>query len=330
MDKKLRSLRDVDAIERQRKKVTDKSLLIYEHKANREAGFKMFTPELKRITHLMTKARAEANFRWHNSRASDSVALEEMIIKNNHFDFFNMEGFNNFISSHMNHCYSLRRHRRDRAYEIARNKDRYSGLVSPRQKFLAIKKEDWARDFGSRKSHQDAWNTLVDNVCSSKFELECGGFNHMLVHMEGLNKLEDILSIGMIETKVILYAELISTNQHGLKVFKAKWIKPANDFPNYTNESGFIFLFEGIALAYKKNVSPELRISREVNAMLNKNYGPVAMKRINDTAGKPIPYYLYRKIKDYINNHSGNLMDAITDFRFQVLMANELNVEDAA
>jgi|TARA_B110000908_G_C10232729_1_gene441506 hypothetical protein len=330
MDKKLRSLRDVDAIERQRKKVTDKSLLIYEHKANRDAGFKMFTPELKRITHLMTKARAEANFRWHNSRASDSVALEEMIIKNNHFDFFNMEGFNNFISSHMNHCYSLRRHRRDRAYEIARNKDRYSGLVSPRQKFLAIKKEDWARDFGSRKSHQDAWNTLVDNVCSSKFELECGGFNHMLVHMEGLNKLEDILSIGMIETKVILYAELISTNQHGLKVFKAKWIKPANDFPNYTNESGFIFLFEGIALAYKKNVSPELRISREVNAMLNKNYGPVAMKRINDTAGKPIPYYLYGKIKDYINNHSGNLMDAITDFRFQVLMANELNVEDAA
>ena len=330
MDKKLRSLRDVDAIERQRKKVTDKSLLIYEHKANRYAGFKMFTPELKRITHLMTKARAEANFRWHNSRASDSVALEEMIIKNNHFDFFNMEGFNNFISSHMNHCYMLRRHRRDRAYEIARNKDRYSGLVSPRQKFLAIKKEDWARDFGSRKSHQDAWNTLVDNVCSSKFELECGGFNHMLVHMEGLNKLEDILSIGMIETKVILYAELISTNQHGLKVFKAKWIKPANDFPNYTNESGFIFLFEGIALAYKKNVSPELRISREVNAMLNKNYGPVAMKRINDTAGKPIPYYLYRKIKDYINNHSGNLMDAITDFRFQVLMANELNVEDAA
>jgi hypothetical protein len=148
--------------------------------------------------------------------------------------------------------------------------------------------------------------------------------------MDGLNKLEDILSIGMIETKVILYAELISTNQHGLKVFKAKWIKPANDFPNYTNESGFIFLFEGIALAYKKNVSPELRISREVNAMLNKNYGPVAMKRINDTAGKPIPYYLYGKIKDYINNHSGNLMDAITDFRFQVLMANELNVEDAA
>jgi hypothetical protein len=56
----------------------------------------------------------------------------------------------------------------------------------------------------------------------------------------------------------------------------------------------------------------------------------VAMKRINDTAGKPIPYYLYGKIKDYINNHSGNLMDAITDFRFQVLMANELNVEDAA
>lgn len=152
----------------------------------------------------------------------------------------------------------------------------------------------------------------------------------MLVHMEGLNKLEDIYSIGMIETKVILYAELLSTNQHGLKVFKAKWIKPANDFPNYTNESGFIFLFEGIALAYKKNVSPELRISREVNAMLNKNYGPVAMKRINETAGKPIPYYLYRKIKDYINNHSGNLMDAITDFRFQVLMANELNVEDAA
>ena len=158
MDKELRSLRDVDAIERQRKKVTDKSLLIYEDKANRDAGFKMFTPELKRITHLMTKARAEANFRfWHNSRASDSVALEEMIIKNNHFDFFNMEGFNDFISSHMNHCYSLRRHRRDRAYEIARNKDRYSGLVSPRQKFLAIKKEDWARDFGSRKSHQDAW-----------------------------------------------------------------------------------------------------------------------------------------------------------------------------
>jgi hypothetical protein len=330
MDKELRSARDVDAIERQRKKVTGKSLLIYEEKANRDAGFKMFTPELKRITHLMTKARSEANFRWHNSRASDSVALEEMIIKNNHFDFFNMEGFNNFISSHMNHCYSLRRNRRDRAYEIARNKDRYSGLVSPRQKFLAIKKEEWDRDFGSRKSHQDAWETLVSNVCSSKFELECGGFNHMLVHMEGLNKLEDILSIGMIETKVILYAELISTNQHGLKVFKAKWIKPANDFPNYTNESGFIFLFEGIALAYKKNVSPELRISREVNAMLNRNYGPVAMKRINETAGKPIPYYLYRKIKDYINNHSGNLMDAITDFRFQVLMANELNVEDAA
>ena len=221
MDKELRRLRDVDLIERQRKSVTDKSLLIYEDKANRDAGFKMFTPELKRITHLITKARSESNFKFWNNRSSDSVAMEEMIIKNNYFDFFNMEGFNDFISSHMNHCYALRRHRKDRAYEIARNKDRYSGLVSPRQKFLAIKKEDWARDFGSRKSHQDAWNTLVDNVCSSKFELECGGFNHMLVHMEGLNKLEDILSIGMIETKVILYAELLSTNQHGLKVFKA-------------------------------------------------------------------------------------------------------------
>lgn len=330
MDKELRRLRDVDLIERQRKSVTDKSLLIYEDKANRDAGFKMFTPELKRITHLITKARSESNFKFWNNRSSDSVEIEEMIIKNNYFDFFNMEGFNVFISSHMNHCSNLRRHRKDRAYEIARNKDRYSGLVSPRQKFLAIKKEEWDRDFGSRKSHKDAWETLVGNVCSSKFEIECGGFNHMLVHMEGLNKLEDIYSIGMIETKVILYAELLSTNQHGLKVFKAKWIKPANDFPNYTNESGFIFLFEGIALAYKKNVSPELRMSREVNAMLNKNYGPVAMKRINDTAGKPIPYYLYGKIKDYINNHSGNLMDAITDFRFQVLMANELNVEDAA
>ena len=97
-------------------------------------------PELKRITHLITKARSESNFKFWNNRSSDSVAMEEMIIKNNYFDFFNMEGFNVFISSHMNHCYSLRRHRKDRAYEIARNKDRYSGLVSPRQKFLAIKK----------------------------------------------------------------------------------------------------------------------------------------------------------------------------------------------
>ena len=330
MDKELRSARDVDAIERQRKSVTDKSLLIYEDKANRDAGFKMFTPELKRITHLITKARSESNFKFWNNRSSDSVAMEEMIIKNNHFDFFNMEGFNNFISSHMNHCYSLRRHRRDRAYEIARNKDRYSGLVSPRQKFLAIKKEEWDRDFGSRKSHQDAWETLVSNVCSSKFELECGGFNHMLVHMEGLNKLEDIHSIGMIETKVILYAELLSTNQHGLKVFKAKWIKPANDFPNYTNESGFIFLFEDIALAYKKNASSELRISTAVNDKLQQRYMTTAMTRINEIAGKPIPYYLYRKITDYITNHRGSVMDAITDFRFQVLMANELNVEDAA
>ena len=79
-------------------------------------------------------------------------------------------------------------------------------------------------------------------------------------------------SIGMIETKVILYAELLSTNQHGLKVFKAKWIKPANDFPNYTNESGFIFLFEDIALAYKKNASPELRISTAVNDKLQQRY----------------------------------------------------------
>ena len=330
MDKNLRSLRDADAIERQRKKINKKSLDIYEDKANRDAGFKMFTPELKRITHLITKARSEANFRWHNSRASDSVAVKEMIIKNNHFDFFNLEGFNNFISRHMNHCYSLRVHRRDRGYEIARNIDRYCGLVSPRQKFLAIKKEEWDQDFGSRKSHQDAWSTLVGNVCSSKFELECGGFNHKLVHMEGLRKQEDLSDILRIETKITLYAELLSTNQHGLKVFKAKWIKPANDFPNYTNESGFIFLFEDIALAYKKNVSPELRISVEVNAKLNRNYGPVAMKRINETAGKPIPYYLYRKITDYITNHSGGLMDAITDFRFQVLMANELNMEEAA
>jgi len=105
MDKNLRSLRDADAIERQRKKINKKSLDIYEDKANRDAGFKMFTPELKRITHLITKARSEANFRWHNSRASDSVAVKEMIIKNNHFDFFNLEGFNNFISRHMNHCY---------------------------------------------------------------------------------------------------------------------------------------------------------------------------------------------------------------------------------
>ena len=44
MDKELRRLRDVDLIERQRKSVTDKSLLIYEDKANRDAGFKMFTP----------------------------------------------------------------------------------------------------------------------------------------------------------------------------------------------------------------------------------------------------------------------------------------------
>ena len=66
MDKELRRLRDVDLIERQRKSVTDKSLLIYEDKANRDAGFKMFTPELKRITHLITKARSESNFKFWN------------------------------------------------------------------------------------------------------------------------------------------------------------------------------------------------------------------------------------------------------------------------
>ena len=329
MDKNLREERDRVIISRRREYINDVSLEINRHIINRSAGFKLFTPELKRIANLITKRKSDNLFSYRDGR-NWSKGINEQAAQHNMFGFLDEHGLHEFLSTHVNHCSRINRERKSRADKISYNKDRYDGSITPRQKLLAIRKEQWSMDFGSRNDHKDAWKEISSNVGSSKFELECGGFNGKLIHMDGLLKLEDFSDIIRIETKITLYAELLSTNQHGLKVFKAKWIKPANDFPNYTNESGFIFLFEDIALAYKKNVSPELRISVEVNAKLNRNYGPVAMKRINETAGKPIPYYLYRKITDYITNHSGNVMDAITDFRFQVLMANELNMEEAA
>ena len=329
MDKNLREERDRVLISRRREIINDLSLGINEYIINRSAGFKLFTPELKRIANLITKRKSEEKFSYRGGR-SWSKEIIEQAAQHNMFSFLDENGLHDFLSTHVNHCSRIHRERKSRADKISYNKDRYDGSITPRQKLLAIRKEQWSMDFGSRNDHKDAWKDLSSNVGSSKFELECGGFNGQLIHMDGLLKLEDISNIIRIETKIILYAELLSTNQHGLKVFKAKWIKPSNDFPYYNNESGFIFLFEDIALAYKKNASSELRISTAVNDKLQERYMTTAMTRINEIAGKPIPYYLYRKITDYISNHSGSVMDAITDFRFQVLMANELNVEEAA
>ena len=59
MDKILRKEIDLDLISRRRRFINEVSLEINGYIINRSAGFKLFTPELKRIANLITKRKSE-------------------------------------------------------------------------------------------------------------------------------------------------------------------------------------------------------------------------------------------------------------------------------
>jgi hypothetical protein len=134
--------------------------------------------------------------------------------------------------------------------------------------------------------------------------------------------------IKKVDNKVTVYAKLISEDEHGLKVFKAKWIRPTNKHPKFVNESGYIFSHNGNNVTAAKNVKAEQRIETVAQKMMTEKYGKTAMTRINDLAGKPVPYYLYETIMEYIWNESlagSTTLDVISHFRFTVFMTSVMN-----
>jgi hypothetical protein len=146
--------------------------------------------------------------------------------------------------------------------------------------------------------------------------------------MTGLWSVVKEHDIKKVDNKVTVYAKLISEDEHGLKVFKAKWIRPINKHPKYVNESGYIFSHNGNNITAAKNVKAEQRIETVAQKMMTEKYGETAMTRINDLAGKPVPYYLYPTIIDYIfkETQSGSsTLDVISHFRFTVFMTSVMN-----
>ena len=208
--------------------------------------------------------------------------------------------------------------RADKVGSVQTTYDRYKKIVRLR----------WRIDFGHTSGHSQAWSSLIENISPSPFEFECGAFNNKIVYMTGLRTLTDHHEIKKVENKVIVYAKLISEDEHGLKVFKVKWIRPINKHPKYVNESGYIFSHDGINITAAKNVKAEQRIETVAQKMMTEQYGKTAMTRINDLAGKPVPYYLYPIIIDYISkeSYSGtSAMDTISHFRFTVFMTSVMN-----
>ena len=184
-------------------------------------------------------------------------------------------------------------------------KDLVGSVETAYERYKKIVSRKWTMNFGHTNEHYNVYKRLTQNVLPSQFEFECGGFYDKIVYMTGLWSIVNQHSIKKVDSKVIVYAKLISEDEHGLKVFKAKWIRPIN-----------------------KNVKAEQRIGTVAQRSMTEQFGKTAMTRINDLAGKPVPYYLYETIMEYIWNESlagSTTLDVISHFRFTVFMTSVMN-----
>ena len=207
-------------------------------------------------------------------------------------------------------------------------KDLVGSVETAYERYKKIVSRKWTMNFGHTNEHYNVYKRLTQNVLPSQFEFECGGFYDKIVYMTGLWSIVNQHSIKKVDSKVIVYAKLISEDEHGLKVFKAKWIRPTNKHPKFVNESGYIFSHNGNNVTAAKNVKAEQRIETVAQKMMTEKYGKTAMTRINDLAGKPVPYYLYETIMEYIWNESlagSTTLDVISHFRFTVFMTSVMN-----
>ena len=209
-------------------------------------------------------------------------------------------------------------------------KDLVGSVETAYERYKKIASRKWIISFGHTHAHDKAYTRLIKNVSPSKFEFECGGFYDKIVYMTGLWSVVKKHGIQKVDNKVIVYAKLISENEHGLKVFKAKWIRPTNNHPKFVNESGYIFSYEEHNITAAKNVKAEQRIGTVAQRSMTEQFGKTAMTRVNDLAGKPVPYYLYETIMDYIIKemnvgHGNSTLDVISHFRFTVFMTSVMN-----
>ena len=207
-------------------------------------------------------------------------------------------------------------------------KDLVGSVETAYERYKKIVSRKWTMNFGHTNEHYNVYKRLTQNVLPSQFEFECGGFYDKIVYMTGLLSVVKKHGIQKVDSKVIVYAKLISEDEHGLKVFKAKWIRPTNKHPKFVNESGYIFSHNGNNVTAAKNVKAEQRIETVAQKMMTEKYGKTAMTRINDLAGKPVPYYLYETIMEYIWNESlagSTTLDVISHFRFTVFMTSVMN-----
>jgi len=207
-------------------------------------------------------------------------------------------------------------------------KDLVGSVETAYERYKKIVSRKWTMNFGHTNEHYNVYKRLTQNVLPSQFEFECGGFYDKIVYMTGLWSVVKKHGIQKVDSKVIVYAKLISEDEHGLKVFKAKWIRPTNKHPKFVNESGYIFSHNGNNVTAAKNVKAEQRIETVAQKMMTEKYGKTAMTRINDLAGKPVPYYLYETIMEYIWNESlagSTTLDVISHFRFTVFMTSVMN-----
>jgi len=207
-------------------------------------------------------------------------------------------------------------------------KDLVGSVETAYERYKKIVSRKWTMNFGHTNEHYNVYKRLTQNVLPSQFEFECGGFYDKIVYMTGLWSVVKKHGIQKVDSKVIVYAKLISEDEHGLKVFKAKWIRPTNKHPKFVNESGYIFSHNGNNVTAAKNVKAEQRIETVAQKMMTEKYGKTAMTRINDLAGKPVPYYLYETIMEYIWNESlagSSTLDVISHFRFTVFMTSVMN-----
>lgn len=220
-----------------------------------------------------------------------------------------------------------RRYRQRETDELV-GKDVIGSDQTAYERYKKIARNKWRMNFGHTYEHDRVYTKLIENISPSQFEFECGGFYNKIVYMTGLWSIVNQHSIQKVDNKVIVYAKLISEDEHGLKVFKAKWIRPINKHPKFVNESGYIFSHNGNNITSAKNVKAEQRIETVAQKMMTEKYGKTAMTRINDLAGKPVPYYLYSTIIDYIfkETQSGSsTLDVISHFRFTVFMTSVMN-----
>jgi len=220
-----------------------------------------------------------------------------------------------------------RRYRQRETDDLVR-KDVIGSDQTAYQRYKKIASAKWKINFGHTHEHSQVYRRLIENVSPSQFEFECGAFHNKIIYMTGLWSVVKEHDIKKVDNKVTVYAKLISEDEHGLKVFKAKWIRPINKHPKYVNESGYIFSHNGNNITAAKNVKAEQRIETVAQKMMTEKYGETAMTRINDLAGKPVPYYLYPTIIDYIfkETQSGSsTLDVISHFRFTVFMTSVMN-----